>query len=541
MSDRVTLGIDLGTTYSCVAHLDEYGKPVALLNSDGKTTTPSVVYFEDEQTIVVGDQAKNELARNPDHVISEIKRHMGEEGFFRTIGDRDFYPAQVSSYILQSLVEDALDDLGVEPPADGPIADVVITVPAYFGGAEREATKEAGQNAGLNVVSIINEPTAAAIAYGLNTQDEARTVLVYDLGGGTFDVTVIQVSQDEIRAVATGGDRQLGGIDWDRRLVDLFLQRFREQQPDAGDPEDDKEALGELELKAEGAKHSLTKKATYGMSFVANRQRVQFDLAREQFEQLTEDLVSRTLDYTELVLDAAAEKGVNSIDEVILVGGMSRVPVIAERLGERLLRRFPDLPEPRLQDPDQIVAKGAALFAVSRIAEVDEVESSARQDEGGGTVGSGFLPGPRPGAGPKIVNITSRAYGIRAVRDERDEVGYISFIIQQNDELPVDKHETYRTVSDNQTEVNIEVYEQDTEVPQEAVSANKLAIEGILPNLPTGKPAGQPIDVTFRLGDEGILEILAESGGKQLTLEYTLPGQTPAEELAKPRPVLAKG
>ncbi len=370
-SDRVVLGIDLGTTYSCVAHLDEYGKPVVLLNSDGKPTTPSVVYFEDAQTIMVGDQAKNELASHPDSVVSEIKRHMGEEGFFRTIGDRDWYPGQISSLILQSIVQDALDDLNVEPPGDGPLADAVITVPAYFDGAEREATKEAGQQAGLNVVSIINEPTAAAIAYGLNIQDEARTVLVYDLGGGTFDVTVIEISREGIRVVATGGDRQLGGVDWDRRLVDLVLQRFRELQPDAGDPLDDKEAVGELELKAEAAKQALSKKATYRMSFVADRRRAQFELTREDFEELTQDLVDRTLDYTDLVVEAAAKKGVDYIDEVILVGGMSRMPTITHRLTERLRRRFPNLPSPAPQDPDQVVAKGAALFASARGRSID--------------------------------------------------------------------------------------------------------------------------------------------------------------------------
>ncbi len=528
MSDRVVLGIDLGTTYSCVAHLDEYGKPVVLLNSDGKPTTPSVVYFEDAQAAVVGDQAKNELARNPDNVVSEIKRHMGEEGYFRTIGDRDWYPSQISSIILQSTVEDALEQLNVEIPASGPIADAVITVPAYFGGAERAATKEAGELAGLNVLSIINEPTAAAIAYGMNSQDEAKTVLVYDLGGGTFDVTIIQVSQDRIRAVATGGDRQLGGLDWDKRLVDLFLERFQELQPDAGDPNEDKEAVGELELKAELAKHGLTRKGTYGMSVVANLQRAQFDVTREEFEKITEDLVERTLDQTEVVLDAAAHKGVTAIDEVILVGGMSRVPVVKERLAERLRGRFPDLPEPRLEDPDQIVAKGAALFATSRVA---EEEAPAER----------FLPGASSQQpGPELVNITSRAYGIRTVRNRNDEVGYISWLIHQNDELPLDKKDTYRTVYDNQTEVQIGVYEQDTDVPREDVAVNKRIVEGMLTGIPPGLPAGQPVDVTFRLGDEGILDILAECNGRQLTLQWQMPGQAPPDELEKPRPVLVR-
>jgi len=202
------LGIDLGTTYSCVAHLDDL-KPVVLANGDGDYTTPSVVYFEQGGGALVGKHAKNELGSNPDRVIQKIKRRMGVEGFSIEIDGREYYPPQISSLILERLVIDACEELAVEIPDDGPIADVVITVPAYFGGAERAATKSAGVQARLNVLSIINEPTAAAIAHGLVSTDQ-KTVLVYDLGGGTFDVTVVEASSDQIRAIATGGDRELG-------------------------------------------------------------------------------------------------------------------------------------------------------------------------------------------------------------------------------------------------------------------------------------------------------------------------------------------
>jgi len=531
MAQLPVLGIDLGTTYSCVAHLDEYGKPIALLNSEGDYTTPSVVYFEDSGNVVVGKQAKNELARHPKRVIQHIKRKMGVPDFFIEMDGRDYYPPQISSLILESVVSDALAALDLEVPQEGPLADVVITVPAYFGGAERSATKTAGEHARLNVLSIINEPTAAAIAAGLSSGLEKRTVLVYDLGGGTFDVTVVEASSDVIRAVATGGDRELGGADWDEMLKDLVLDRFREQCPDAEDPLSDSEAVGELAVKVEDAKQSLTRKNKYGMSFTANTARASFDITRQEFEELTEDLVERTLRYAELVLDAAKEKGVDHLDEVILVGGMSKVPVIAQRLAERLRARLSTVPEPHLMDPDQIVAKGAALFAASKVSEHYDSEGSDDRPEK-------LLPGP---AVPKIENITSRGYGVKAVRDERDKVGHVSWLIRPNDQLPAAPQDRYVTVHANQTEVELVVYESATNVLDDSIDVNTELVGGMLKGLPPRQPAGQPIDVTFRLGDEGILEIAAVGpSGQELRLEYKLPGEVPAEELEKPLPSIVK-
>ena len=207
-----------------------------LPNSDGEYTTPSVVYYEDSGNVVVGKFAKKELDQDPDNVVSLIKRHMGEADYTVRVGDQDLYPSQVSAIILKKIVEDALMELGEDIPAEGPLADVVITVPAYFGAAERTATVDAGKLAGLNVLNIINEPTAAAIAYGVVNAGSPRTVLVYDLGGGTFDVTVIKVSENEIRVVATDGDHELGGADWDQRIKEMLAEEFTLQYPDKGDP-----------------------------------------------------------------------------------------------------------------------------------------------------------------------------------------------------------------------------------------------------------------------------------------------------------------
>ncbi|WP_322752789.1 Hsp70 family protein [Frankia sp. Cas3] len=531
MADRPTLGIDLGTTYSCVAHLDEYGKPVALQNGMGEYTTPSVVYFEDRDSIVVGKPAKNELHRDSDRVVQHIKRHMGEADFFLEIDGRDFYPQQISSLILKSIVEDALAALDVEQSTNGQLADVVITVPAYFGGAEREATRKAGEQAGLNVLSIINEPTAAAIAYGLLNQGSERTVLVYDLGGGTFDVTVIKVSPAEIRAIATGGDRELGGADWDKKLIDLFLEKFEEQCPEAGDPRTDTDAVGDLILQAEAAKQDLSRRAKYGMSVTANTVRAKFDVTREEFEELTEDLVERTLNYTDLVLDAARDKGVARIDEAILVGGMSRVPIIGTKLAERLRRRFPDLPDPKLQDPDQIVAKGAALFAASKVNEMYGSDEPLAREPGG------FLGG----ALPRIVNITSRGYGVRTFRSQSDTDGYISWHIRPNDPLPAEHKDDYRTLFDNQTAVDVAIYESATDILNDDVAVNKVLTEAELSGLPPNKPAGQPLKVTFSLGDESILRVHAVGpSNRELHIELKVAGEAPAAELAKPLPKIIK-
>lgn len=533
MTKLPVLGIDLGTTYSCVAQLDDL-KPVAIMNGDGEYTTPSVVYFEDDGNVVVGKHAKNEMGRNPDRVIQHIKRKMGVQDFSIDIDGRPYYPPQISSLILELVVSDARESLGLDVPEDGPLADVVITVPAYFGGAERAATKSAGEQARLNVLSIINEPTAAAVAHGLSSGPEKRTVLVYDLGGGTFDVTVVETSSELIRAIATGGDRELGGADWDVRLKSWVLDRFRDEHPDEADPEDDTEAVGELDVKVEDAKQSLTRSQKYSLNFTANTVRGSYEITREAFEELTADLVERTLHQTELVLDEAEKKGVTRLDEVIMVGGMSRMPVLVRRLEERLQKRFGSVPAPRVTDPDQIVAKGAALFAASAVAE------SYGGDRPRGDQGDRYLPGPSPSV-PVIKNITSRGYGVKAIRDDKDTVGYVSWLIQPNDELPAAPRDTYFTVYPNQTEVQIAVYESATNVLNEDITVNKELIEGLLTGLPGGQPARQPIDITFKLGDEGILEILALGpSGRRLVLEYTLPGAVPEEELAKPLPSLTK-
>jgi molecular chaperone DnaK len=450
---------------------------------------------------------------------------MGEEGFTVSVDGRERYPQEISALILKQVAEDALNVLGVEAPDSGSLADVVITVPAYFGAAERQATRDAGEMANLNVVNIINEPTAAAIAYGLISSGDDRSVLVYDLGGGTFDVTIINVAQNEIRVVATGGDHHLGGADWDSKLADLICEKFAEQHS-GEDPRTDLDAAGSVELLAEEAKKALTRRDTYSGTIVAHGQRAKIEITRKELEEATADLLGRTLDFTRDVLGHAREKGVSAIDELLLVGGMSHSPAVKQRL----LEEFPDLPTPQLADPDQIVAKGAALFAANSVAEADGPASPVAG-----------LPGRV--ALPKIVDVTSKGYGMATLRDWRKSLDdeMVAWLIRPNDEIPASPRETFYTVKDGQERVKISVYESTTDVLSEELEDNLKLVEGDLTGLPPNQPANQPIEVSFNLEADGILRITAvASNGKELTLEAKISGLVPEEVKRAPLPALQR-
>ncbi|AXX32188.1 Hsp70 family protein [Actinosynnema pretiosum subsp. pretiosum] len=524
MTRRPVLGIDLGTTYSCVASLDENRRVSVLPNQEGDLTTPSVVFLEHSGNATVGKFAKNELKSEPGRVISLIKRHMGVEGYTVDVDGRELYPQQVSAIILRQVVEDALNVLGVDATADGPLADVVITVPAYFGAAERQATRDAGEMAGLEVVNIINEPTAAAIAYGLMSGGGERNVLVYDLGGGTFDVTIIKVSPSEIRVVATGGDHQLGGADWDARVVELVCDKFTKEHPGT-DPRTDLDASGTIELLAEEAKKALSRRDGYSTTVIAGGQRAKIEITRVEYEGATADLVGKTLDFTRDVLGHAKGKGVDRIDEFLLVGGMSHSPAIKERLAGE----FPDLPTPQLADPDQIVAKGAALFAANSVAEIQGEDGGARGLPGGAEL-------------PKIINVTSKGYGIATLRERggSPEDLMVSWLIKPNDEVPAKPSDTFVTVRDQQREVEISVYESATDVLSPELADNLELVQGTLRELPPG-PAGQPLEVSFDLGADGILRITATaSNGREIKLEAKISGLVPDEVKRVPLPALQR-
>ena len=319
---RKIAGIDLGTTYSAIAHFNEYGKVDVISNSEGDRITPSVILFEEDE-VIVGKVAKNQAVASPENVIQFIKRHMGEKDWVRTIRGREYTPEILSALILKRIVSDAEDAIGTE------ITDVVITVPAYFNDNERKATEDAGKIAGVNVLGLLNEPTAAAIAYGMNNLDKKLKAVVYDLGGGTFDVTVLDIDGNNVKVLATAGERRLGGKDWDDVLINHIAEQFQTEH--GVDPREDLEAYQDLVIKVEEAKKTLSRKSEVKVFAQCGGKSLKVDITRAQFEELTRPLLEQTETYLELVLTKA---GLNwdDIDVILPVGGMTRVPSIMEML-----------------------------------------------------------------------------------------------------------------------------------------------------------------------------------------------------------------
>jgi len=346
------IGIDLGTTYSCVSFVNDYGQAEVIMNTDEERTTPSVVWFDGKRA-VVGKEAKEMSSTVPNAVCSFVKRNMGNDAFTFEVDGIHYTPEHVSSLILRKLVQDASEYIGEK------ITDVVITCPAYFFIKERDATKRAGEMAGLNVLQIVNEPTAAAVAYGVktgavNTKDSV--VMVYDLGGGTFDITLIHVTEKGLDVICTDGDHQLGGKDWDDRLVRHIVQRFIEETGLELDLDGKPEIYAELIQRAERTKKQLTERRTSQIKFFHEGETVQFDLSRDDFEKITEDLVEKTVILTHQCLAVAEDKGFAKFDKLILVGGSSKMPMIPNRLNREFKM------EPQLFEPDEAVAKGAAII-----------------------------------------------------------------------------------------------------------------------------------------------------------------------------------
>ncbi|MGH3857978.1 MAG: Hsp70 family protein, partial [Pseudonocardiaceae bacterium] len=348
-------GIDLGTTYSAIAYVDTAGKPAVCRNLDSQEITPSVVFFENESNVVVGSVAKNSAVNYGDRVVSLIKRQMGTKATFEFDGTPQT-PESISALILKQLAKDAAAYV------NGEVSKVVITVPAYFGMLEKDATKNAGKIAGLDVIGIVPEPVAAALHYEATTEAENKTILVYDLGGGTFDTTVIRVAKDEIVVVCTDGNDHLGGADWDARLRECLLAKFREGVPPGTDPEDDEEFLQSLTILAEETKKRLSQRESTPVPLRGAGAVARVDLSRAEFEAVTEDLLDKTIEIVRRTLETLEEKSPGaSIDDVLLVGGSTKMPAVLRRLRAEFGW------EPKLHDPDLAVAKGAALYALGRV------------------------------------------------------------------------------------------------------------------------------------------------------------------------------
>lgn len=520
------LGIDLGTTYSCVSVIDSSGKPVVLKNSEGELTTPSVVFFESPGSVIVGTSAKESAKLYPSDVVSFVKRSIGHHGVSWNIQGVDRGPEEISSYILKKVVADAAEILRSENRlgSDETISDVVITCPAYFGVAEREATKKAGEIAGLNVINIINEPTAAAITYGVSDANEDMVVLVYDLGGGTFDATLIDIQPGSIKVICTGGDHALGGKLWDDRIIEYVAGEFAAQTGNTEDILSDPETFQELALSAERAKKMLTArtKAPIAINYKGDRARV--ELSREKFDKLTQDLLERTISLTREMLEEAAKKGysASSIGEILLVGGSTRMPQISKRIKREFSAPV------KVYDPDEAVAKGAAIFGerqafFSKLIDQTAMDTGktaqqVRRDlETGRTDVQTLaekidmpLDNVTEAVNMDIVNVTSRSFGTIAFQtvEAEEETEVLYNMILKNDELPAKETKQFYTVVDNQSSVHIRVLESLSSEryaqPDEGTEIGEAILE-----LPENLPSGSPLQIEFQLNESGLLELYA--------------------------------
>lgn len=522
-------GIDLGTTYSCIAYVDEYGKPVTVPNLENSPVTPSVVFFEPGGNVSVGEVAKQALESDPDLVCSTIKRQMGNPDYVFTANGVEYKPETISSLILKKLAKDAGEKLGEE------VKDVVITCPAYFGLDEREATKNAGIIAGLNVLSIINEPTAAAISYGLRAE-EAQTVMVYDLGGGTFDVTIIKVDSGVIEVVATGGDHNLGGKDWDAEIQKIAIDQYVQQTGGSEDDiYDDTLLLGDLELKSEQAKKQLSQREK--TSFRLNGAKIEISV--EQFENNTAGLLQSSVDKTKDTMKEAAAKGVTHYDKILLVGGSTFMPQVKKRLEQE----FAGIPI-EFCDPNESVARGAAVFGQNlevyqQALEIAQREGKTVEDviveatEAPSTAGFHLPPGQKPLV---VHNVVSKSYALQMLDQDRN-LKLFNFIFK-NSSIPLEVAISASTVEANQTSVLLAVYEND--YPKGATDGDivkdedaKLLISDELKPLPDNLPANAPIDVVLKINEQGLLSVDAKdvTGGRTVHMEVKLQSVMSAEEL----------
>lgn len=504
---KYVFGIDLGTTYSCIAYVDETGRATVVNNSEGTNTTPSVVNFASPSQVVVGQVAKENAVIDPDNTISLVKTLMGKTDFAISYNGEDKSPEEVSAYILRKVAEDAAKMLDTE------VRDVVITCPAYFGTAERTATKNAGIIAGLNVLEVISEPTAAALYYGCAREQEEKTILVFDLGGGTFDVTIMNISSEKIEVICSDGNHELGGKDWDEAVMRYLAEEFISKT--GFDGEFDEYAQQDMRLKAEKAKQQLTSRDQVPVMLDAAGLRARINLTREKFDEITSALLGEAIEKTESAIDVAKEKGYN-IDEILLVGGSTRMPQVTKAIVDRFGM------EPKILDPDEAVAKGAAIHAVN--VYVNNQKSLEPGDVGETTVNVGGATkeinaddykeelAVQPemmsigGKTRKVVVATTKSFAIEVLINGESKC---CNMIIKNEPMPdgsISVTKEFGTNVANQESAELVVYESD--FMEETFDVDKDFVLGTATlELPGNLPAGSPIQVTFTLSTEGILEV----------------------------------
>jgi len=475
------VGIDLGTTNSVVAVL-EGGEPTVIANAEGNRTTPSIVAFKSEE-VLVGELAKRQAITNPDNTVRSIKRQIGS-GWKEKFENKEYTPQEVSARILQKLKRDAESYIGED------VTDAVITVPAYFNDAERQATKEAGQIAGLNVLRIINEPTAAALAYGLENNEDQK-ILVYDLGGGTFDVSVLEISEGVFEVKSTSGDSKLGGDDWDERVMDWLVEKFKSST--GIDISKDKMAMQRIKEGAEKAKIELssTTETEINLPFItandSGPQHLLEKLSRSEFEKITSDLVDRTKDPVNKAVEDAG-LSFSDIQHIILVGGSTRIPSV-----QALVKSITGKDPSKGVNPDEVVASGAAIQAGVLKGDVKDV---------------------------LLLDVTPLTLGVET------KGGIMTKMIERNTTIPTKRSETFSTADDGQTQVEIHVLQGEREM----ASGNKSLGKFNLTDIPSAKAGTPQIEVTFDIDANGIVNVNAKDLGTGKEQAITITGGTALEE-----------
>jgi len=475
------VGIDLGTTNSVVAVL-EGGEPAVIANAEGNRTTPSIVAFKSEE-VLVGELAKRQAITNPDNTVRSIKRHIGSN-WKQNFEGKDYTPQEISARILQKLKRDAESYLGDD------VTDAVITVPAYFNDAERQATKEAGQIAGLNVLRIINEPTAASLSYGLENNEDQK-ILVFDLGGGTFDVSILEISEGVFEVKSTSGDSKLGGDDWDQRVMDWLIDKFKSST--GIDLSNDKMAIQRVQEGAEKAKIELssTSETEINLPFItandAGPQHLLEKLSRSEFEKITADLVERTKEPVEKALSDAGME-FTDIDHVILVGGSTRMPSV-QQLVKSLTGKDPH----KGVNPDEVVASGAAIQAGVLKGDVKDV---------------------------LLLDVTPLTLGVET------KGGIMTKMIERNTTIPTKRSEVFSTAENNQTQVEIHILQGEREM----ASGNKSLGRFTLTDIPAAMAGTPQIEVTFDIDANGIVNVNAKDLGTGKEQAITITGGTALED-----------